>query len=177
MEMTDPMMPPAAAKYILTRPGVPAPLDPNFCPFILGKMKYVKAVQGCPGKLEFAIERPGGCCGRDSLPVFPEDHEGFEASVFMAGEVIRYMLWQRGGQKLILAGPKKICEEMKTAFSKGGKYEFEAATFPKVCGAPWSMKTSPFLKSRRSMSLATLARLSLEQAWNIELWRSRLTAS
>mmetsp|Transcript_13319 Transcript_13319/g.39686 ORF Transcript_13319/g.39686 Transcript_13319/m.39686 type:complete len:491 (+) Transcript_13319:66-1538(+) len=140
MEMTDPMMPPAAAKYILTRPGVPAPLDPNFCPFILGKMKYVKAVQGCPGKLEFAVERPGGCCGRDSLPVFPEDHEGFEASVFMAGEVIRYMLWQRGGQKLILAGPKKICEEMKKAFSKGGKYEFEAATFPKVCGAPWSVE-------------------------------------
>uniref|UniRef100_A0A7S3WZD3 Uncharacterized protein n=1 Tax=Strombidinopsis acuminata TaxID=141414 RepID=A0A7S3WZD3_9SPIT len=100
----------------------------------------MQAVAGCPGKLEFAITRPGGCCGRDSLPVFPEDHEGFDASVHLAGEVIRYMLWQRGGQQLILSGPPKICQLLKAAYSKGGKYEFEAITMPKVCGVPWAVE-------------------------------------
>jgi len=131
-----------AQKYLLTRPKVPAPLDPNFSPFILGKRKYVECAKSSSSvqTLEFAIERPGGCCGRDKLPVFADDHPGFEASLYLAGECIRYMLWQRGGFKLSLAGPKKLCEGLKAAYSPGGKFEFEAATMPKVCGMEWSVE-------------------------------------
>merc|ERR1719188_711411 len=49
------------------------------------------------------------------------------------------MLWQRGGYKLVLSGPKKICESLKAAYSKGGKYEFEATTMPKIYGTEWSV--------------------------------------
>jgi len=94
---------------------------------------------GAVADLYIAIERPGGCCGHDKLPVFAEGHEGFDASLYLAGEVIRYMLWQRGGQRLVLAGPAKICELLKVAYAAGGKYEFEALTMPKVCGQPWSV--------------------------------------
>mmetsp|Transcript_7348 Transcript_7348/g.16729 ORF Transcript_7348/g.16729 Transcript_7348/m.16729 type:complete len:493 (-) Transcript_7348:77-1555(-) len=138
---TDPLMPTAAMKYLLTRPTVPAPLDPNFSPFILGKKKYLKFVAGSPLVLEMAITRPGGCCARDSLPVFADTHEDYEASLYLAGEVIRYTLWQRGGDKLLLCGPPKLCADLKAAFSVGGKYEFEAITMPKVCGSPWSVET------------------------------------
>lgn len=132
-------------KYLLTRPGVPAPLDPNFCPFILSKKKYLRHIAdtrtfGAVSNLNIAIERPGGCCGHDQLPVFAPDHEGFDASLFLAGEVIRYMLWQRGGHKLLLNGPQVICDKLKAAYSVGGKYEFEALTMPKVCGHPWSVE-------------------------------------
>jgi len=144
--ITDPMMSQAAMKYLLTRPGVPAPLDPNFCPLVLSKRHYLQRVAACPhhgrvSELHFAIERPGGCVGRDKLPVFAEDHEGFDASVFLAGEVIRYMLWQRGGLKLILCGPKRICELLTAAYARGGKYEFEAATMPKIYSTPWTVVT------------------------------------
>jgi len=126
---------------LLTQPKVSAPLEPDFCPFILSKRKYLAMckTEGEAGTLTFAIERPGGCCGRDELPVFAEDHPGYDASVYLAGEVIRYMLWQRGGNKLSLAGPEKFCETLKAAYSEGGKYEYEAATMPKVCGEPWSV--------------------------------------
>lgn len=138
--VTDPFMPAAAMKYLLTRPSVPAPLDPNFAPFILGKKKYLKYTAGSPHNLDFAITRPGGCCGRDSLPVFADGHDDYEASLYLAGEVIRYMIWQRGGDKLYLAGPPKLCKDLSAAFSPGGKYEFEAKTMPKVCGAAWSVE-------------------------------------
>jgi len=139
---TDPMMSDAAMKYLLTRPSVPAPLDPNFCPFVLGKRHYLKKVADCAqygkiAELHFAVERPGGCVGRDKLPVFADDHEGFDASLFLAGECIRYMLWQRGGFKLVLSGPAKICESLKAAYSAGGKYDFEATPMPKIYGVPW----------------------------------------
>jgi len=143
-KLTDPMMSEKAMKFLLTRPGVMAPLDPNFCPYILSKQKYMRHIAdatsyGMVADLHIAIERPGGCCGHDKLPVFAAGHEGFDASVFLAGEAIRYMLWQRGGFKLYLCGPTKICEELKAAYSVGGKYEFEALTMPKVCGEPWSV--------------------------------------
>jgi len=143
-EVTDPVMSPAAKKYLLVQPSVPAPLDPKFCPMVLSKRSYLKAVEAAGGeapKLHFAIERPGGCCGRDQLPVFAEDHEGFDASVFLAGEVIRFMLWQRGGYKLTLCGPKKLCECLTAAYAVGGKYDFEAKTMPKIYGEAWSVTT------------------------------------
>mmetsp|Transcript_25360 Transcript_25360/g.67329 ORF Transcript_25360/g.67329 Transcript_25360/m.67329 type:complete len:483 (+) Transcript_25360:80-1528(+) len=131
-------------KFLLTRPSVPAPLDPNFCPFVLSKRKHMQRVAdssqlGAVSELHFAVERPGGCVGRDKLPVFAETHEGFDASVFLAGECIRYMIWQRGGLKLMLSGPAKICELLKAAYSEGGKYAFEATTMTKIYGVPRSV--------------------------------------
>merc|ERR1719329_110125 len=40
-------MPPSAMRLLLARPKVPAPLDPNFAPVILGKKKYLAAAAGC----------------------------------------------------------------------------------------------------------------------------------
>jgi len=142
---TDPAMSEAAQKYLLTKPAVAAPLDPDFCPFILGKRHYLKKAAECDktAELHFAVERPGGCVGRDRLPVFPEDHEGFEASVFLAGEAVKYMIWQRGGFKVILSGPQKICETLKAAYSEGGKYDFEVKTMPKIFAVAWSVVIEP----------------------------------
>merc|ERR1719473_1984098 len=36
----------------------------------------------------------------------------------------------------MLAGPPKIAEALKAAFSKGGAYEYEITSMPKVCGTP-----------------------------------------
>jgi hypothetical protein len=128
-------MPPAAMKYLLTRPKVPAPLDPNFSPLVLGKKAYLAATAGCTDKLEWALPRSDGC-GRYALPVFPEDSEDVAASVYLAGVLIQEMIWQRSASGLQLAGPPKICEALKAAFSPGGDYEFEASSMPNVCGTP-----------------------------------------
>mmetsp|Transcript_84442 Transcript_84442/g.235192 ORF Transcript_84442/g.235192 Transcript_84442/m.235192 type:complete len:494 (-) Transcript_84442:117-1598(-) len=142
-EVTDPKMSEAAAKYLLAKPAVAAPLDPDFCPFIVSKRQYRQRVAECAEAVdfEFALLRPNGCVGRDKLPVFPEDHEGFESSLFLAGEAIRFMLWQRGGLGLVLCGPAKLCEGLTAAYSKGGKYEFESVTMPKIFAVEWSVST------------------------------------
>jgi len=129
-------MPPGAMKLLLVRPQVPAPLDPNFSPFILGKHNYLKAAKDCKETLEWALPRLGGCCGRGSLPCFPSDSEFFDATVFLAGVMIQEMFWERSASSLMLAGPQAACEKVKEAFSKGGKFEFEVLTMPKVCGTP-----------------------------------------
>jgi len=130
-------MPPAAMRLLLARPKVPAPLDPNFAPVILGKKKYLAAAAGCADKLEWALPRADGC-GRGSLPVFADGSDDAEASVFLAGVLIQEMMWMRSGSALMLAGPPGICEEVAADFREGGRYEFEIKSMPNVCGTPES---------------------------------------
>jgi len=128
-------MPRAAMKILLSRPKVPAPLDPNFSPVVLAKKQYLEATSGCTDKLEWALPRSGGLA-RYSLPVFPENHDDIEASVYMAGVLIQEMIWQRSASELKLAGPASVCEAVKRAFSPGGMYDFEVTSMPNVCGTP-----------------------------------------
>jgi len=128
-------MPIAAMKLLLVRPKVPAPLDPNFSPLILAKRNYLKYVAGSGQFLEWACPRSDGC-GRYKLPVFADNHEDFEASVYLAGVLIQEMIWQRSASSLLLAGSAKLCEALKAAFSKGGAYEYEAGSMPNVNGTP-----------------------------------------
>merc|ERR1719330_1697874 len=121
----------ASMKLLLARPQVPAPLDPNFSPLILGKKQYLKAAADCADKLEWARPRYG-------LPVFPEGHADIGASIYLAGVLIQELLWQRSASELQLAGPAKICEALKAEFSEGGAYEFEIKSMPNVCGTPES---------------------------------------
>merc|ERR1719240_1867532 len=81
-------MPAAAMRLLLARPKVPAPLDPNFSPVILGKKKYLAAAAGCADTLQWALPRADGC-GRGGIPVFPEGTEDAEASIYLAGVLIQ----------------------------------------------------------------------------------------
>eukprot|EP00929_Paragymnodinium_shiwhaense_P034586 TRINITY_DN1879_c0_g2_i10.p1 TRINITY_DN1879_c0_g2~~TRINITY_DN1879_c0_g2_i10.p1 ORF type:complete len:491 (-),score=163.38 TRINITY_DN1879_c0_g2_i10:132-1604(-) len=128
-------MPVAAQKLLLTRPKVPAPLDPNFSPVVLAKKNYMTYVSGSPHTVEFALPRVDGC-SRGKLPVFAESHPDVEASVYLAGVIIQELLWQRSASGLMLAGPAKIVEAIKKDFSAGGMYEFEVMSMPNVCGTP-----------------------------------------
>jgi len=130
-----PKMDTAAMKLLLARPAVPAPLDPNFSPAILGKLQYLKAAKDCKDTLEWALPRADGC-GRYALPVFADGHENVGASIYLAGVLIQEMLWQRSASSLLLSGPAKICEALKKEFSDGGAYEFEIKSMPNVCGTP-----------------------------------------
>lgn len=128
-------MPPAAMKILLSRPAVPAPLDPNFSPVVLGKRQYMQAVADCVDELHWALPRSDGCA-RYAMKVFPEGHEDVEASIYLAGVLIQEMIWQRSASQLLLAGPPAICEAIAKMYSEGGAYEFEAMSMPNVCGTP-----------------------------------------
>jgi predicted NBD/HSP70 family sugar kinase len=130
-------MPASARALLLTRPKIPAPLDPNFSPLILGKRNYLEHAKGCTDKLEWAlIHAPSSSdgVGRYSLPVFNEDSKYFEASVYLSGILIQEAIYQRGVSSLLLSGPRKICEAVKSAYSPGGAYEFELNFIPVACG-------------------------------------------
>jgi len=128
-------MPECAKKYLLVKPKIAAPLDPDFAPLVLAKKNYFKYVSGSPFNLEWALPRADGCA-RYKLPVFAESHPDFGASIYLAGVLIQEMMWQRSASELILSGPAKICEALKQAYSPTGAFAFEVSSMPNVCGTP-----------------------------------------
>lgn len=128
-------MPTAAMKILLSRPKVPAPLDPNFSPVVLAKKQYLVATKSCTDSIHWALPRADGCA-RYSLPVFPDGHKDIEASIYLVGVLIQEMIWQRSASELILAGPEGVCKAVASAYGPGGQYEFEVKSMPNVCGTP-----------------------------------------
>mmetsp|Transcript_128750 Transcript_128750/g.305474 ORF Transcript_128750/g.305474 Transcript_128750/m.305474 type:complete len:662 (+) Transcript_128750:95-2080(+) len=133
------VMPMPAKKLLLVKPKIKAPLDPGFCPLVLAKHKYLEAAKECKDKLTFALPRADGCA-RYALPVFPDGTRDARASAYLAGVIIQEIMWQRSASGLIMHGPPKICKFLQKCFAKGGAYEFEVMSMPKVCGTP----DSPF---------------------------------
>lgn len=128
-------MPKAALKLLLSRPALPAPLDPNFSPVYLAKKQYLAATKDCKDKLSWALVRADGVA-RYELPVFPDGHEDVGASVYLAAVLIQEMIWQRSAHTLMLHGPAGICGALQLAYAPGGMCEFEATSMPNVCGTP-----------------------------------------
>jgi len=123
----------AVTELLIVEPKVKAPLDAGFAPVVLAKRDYRKAAADCKDTLTFALPRPQGCA-RGELKVFPEDDPRYGASIILAGVIIQETIWRCGATELQLAGPAKLCETLKTAYSAGGTYAFEAETMPKAFG-------------------------------------------
>lgn len=141
-DMDEAPMAPAARKLLLVKPGVAAPLDPDFAPIVLGRRRCLEAVKASPGGgkiLHMALERPGGLVARVELPVFADDHPDVEASIHLACTMIRTYMWQRGGHRLQVSGPPEQCKRLKAALSPGGCIAWDAKEMTKACG-----QTKPF---------------------------------
>lgn len=110
------------------KPAILPPLDPAFRPAFLGNWNFAEAVrksgQGVPLKL--ALERSGGQTAVYSTQTFPEGHSESEAAYRHAERILKFMLWQKGGAKVYVAGPKPIADRLKKDYAPGGARFFDA---------------------------------------------------
>jgi hypothetical protein len=126
---------PSVPILLLCKPSLVPPLDPGFCPVVLGKRQYIEAAKDCEESVSWALPRADGCAAA-SIKVFPPGHQDYDASAYLAGVMIQESIWRCAATSLQLAGPKAVCEAIKADFEPGGKYAFEADVMPKACGTP-----------------------------------------
>jgi predicted NBD/HSP70 family sugar kinase len=113
--------------FKLVKPKFVPPLDEDFKPAVLANHAFQNEVaasgKGVP--LIIGLERADQCIARFDTQVFPEDHPSFEASLFYAERLLKFMIWQYGGWKVYIAGPKKIAEHIKKCYSPEGERAFD----------------------------------------------------
>jgi len=111
----------------LVRPKVASPLDESFRPAVLANRVYQQRVaatrKGVP--LVFALERPDGAISRFETEVLPEKHPDAEANLVYAERLLKFLLWQRGGWRVVAGGPKKVGEYLKSCYGPDGVRAFD----------------------------------------------------
>jgi predicted NBD/HSP70 family sugar kinase len=116
--------------------AVAAPLDKTFRP-LYGTLKaHRHALGSSSGRLTLALERSGGAVSRFSLPVFADGHARLPESQWLAERVLKFLLWQRGGYHVFVAGSCAIAEYLAERYRPGGERAFDADFFAKIYEKP-----------------------------------------
>lgn len=119
---------------LLAKPSVPAPLDPGFRPIALGNRRYLAEVRrsGKGRPLALALERDHGLVSVFRTEILPDGVGHDDATRVYAERLLKFLLWQKGGWKLTVAGPKAIADQLREAYRPGGAHAFDADIVRKV---------------------------------------------
>ncbi|MBI3985395.1 MAG: ROK family protein [Lentisphaerae bacterium] len=134
------------ASWFLETPGIVPPLDRTFRPAALANRRFETEVRESNRgvHLIIALEADGGSVSRYETQVFPPDHERQAANKVYAERLLKFLLWQRGGWRVILAGPRELGETLTATYAKGGARAFDAGMMSEFYGQPFRIElTTP----------------------------------
>lgn len=110
----------------LVKPQCVPPMDDGLRPSALANRTYRQvAATGKTVPLVFGLERDHGKLSRFETQVFPEDNPQAWANTYYAERILKFLLWQRGGNKVYVGGPRSIGAYLKKAYAPGGKRNFD----------------------------------------------------
>lgn len=113
--------------FKLVAPRFMPPLDEAFRPAVLANHAFLKEVEesGAGVPLVLGLERADGSVSRYETKVFAEGHARAGANLMYAERLVKFLLWQRGGWKVYVGGPKSVGEHVQQCYRPGGVQEFD----------------------------------------------------
>jgi predicted NBD/HSP70 family sugar kinase len=111
----------------LAQPRVVPPLDPDFRPAVLANRAFQKelAESGVGVPLVLGLERANGELSRFETRVFPSNHPRFAANLMYVERLVKFLLWQRGGWRVYVGGPREIGEYIAACYAPDGVRKFD----------------------------------------------------
>jgi predicted NBD/HSP70 family sugar kinase len=113
------------ARLELVRPKFLAPLDAAFRPAALANRAYKRQTNSKSEALIIGLKRTDGNFSRYETRVLPEDHPAAHTNLFYAERLLKFLLWQRGGNTIYIGGPQKIGKYLEQCYAPGGKRSFD----------------------------------------------------
>jgi predicted NBD/HSP70 family sugar kinase len=103
----------------LASPQVVPALDPGFRPAALANRAFRRAVSesGQAAPLAIGLERPDGTISRYDTQVFAEGDAKADLNLPYAERLVKFLLWQKGGCKVTVGGPKSVGEYVRQAYA------------------------------------------------------------
>ena len=103
------------------------PLDPGFVPAVLWNKGYRAKVDADPGSrpLAIALERGDGTVSVFRTKALPHTAENRAANIRYAERLLKFLLWQRGGYRVLVAGSPEIASELAQIYSPAGARAFD----------------------------------------------------
>ena len=111
--------------FKLVKPLFIAPLDPGFRPAALANRAFREAVAEVGVPLVLGLERSEGELGRYETLVFPEGHPRAGEDLYYVERILKFLLWQRGGWKVYVGGPRFIGDTIRETYAPDGVRKFD----------------------------------------------------
>jgi predicted NBD/HSP70 family sugar kinase len=120
------------------------PLDPAFRPLSLGVRRFRQALaeQGGGQRLLLALEQGPEQCARLDLELFPAGAGHDEDNLRYVAWQLNFLLWSRGGNRVVVSGPEAICAALAAAYAPGGARAFDADLMAKAFGQPFRVEAA-----------------------------------
>ncbi len=115
--MTNPL------KFI--HPKIQPALDDSFQPAALANRTFREAVARVGVRLVIGLERSQAEFSRFETKVFPEGHPDFESNFEYVERIVKFLLWQRGGFKVYIGGPRAIGDYICRCYASEGERKFD----------------------------------------------------
>lgn len=109
----------------LVKPQLIPPLDLDFRPAALANKAFQLDVENDGIPLLIGLERSEGEISRYETMVFPEDHPRSAESLFYVERILKFLLWQRGGWKVFIGGPRFIGNHINKTYAPDGIRQFD----------------------------------------------------
>jgi len=142
---------------LLARPSMVPPLSVDFWPISLGNIRYMEAVHasgnGVP--LRIALERNDGCVSAFRTDIFSPGSEHDTETLLYVERLVKFLLWQRGGWKLIVGGPIEIGNHIRHVYSFRGPRAFDVELMERAYERPFVVETMPASEVAKSRESST----------------------
>lgn len=135
------------------------PLDPGFVSAALWTRDYRRLVARDADARAFALAlvRPDGSVFRHEEWLLGASHPEAGLTLRHVERLLKFLLWQKGGSRVLVSGASDVAEYLKKEYSATGARAFDHAFMgEKVYGEPFSVEAVPFdgLPEERSSSLS-----------------------
>jgi predicted NBD/HSP70 family sugar kinase len=114
-------------------------LDPEFIPAVLWNKNYREKVEAsaAPVDVVLALVRPDDTCSVYATRILPLSAETEATTLHYIERILKFLLWQRGGCKVMISGCDPLGEKLSAIYSPEGARAFDYEFFgEKVYGHP-----------------------------------------
>ncbi|HWA87852.1 MAG TPA: ROK family protein [Opitutus sp.] len=110
-------------------PKIRPPLDPEFLPAALWNRAYRELVARDRGARPFAVAlvRADGTAARHDDRALAAEHPAGERTFRYVERLLKFLLWQKGGSTVLVAGLDEIVPRLAQCYSPAGARAFDAA--------------------------------------------------
>lgn len=132
--------------YELAPAHIKPALHPQYAPAVLANHAFLKMVRdsGRSVPLVIGLERGEGSISVYETSVFDEGHPSSPMNLQYAERTMKMLLWQRGGWRVIVGGPKSIGGHLRQVYSASGARVFDFNFMGGVYEKPFTVEiTSP----------------------------------
>jgi predicted NBD/HSP70 family sugar kinase len=109
----------------MVRPRILPALDPSFSPAALANRAFQAETSKTGVPLVIGLERNDQEFSRLETQVLPEGHPDFNRNLDYVERIVKFLLWQRGGFKVYIGGPREIGKYIADCYSSNGKRQFD----------------------------------------------------